>query len=409
MLSETTIQIVKACVPALKDKGLEITRRMYEILFRNPEIKDLFNQSHHGETGSQPKSLALAVLAYAEHIDRLAALGPMVERIAQKHVALSILPEHYPHVGAALLQAIRDVLGDAATEDVMAAWTEAYQFLAGVLIGREAAIYGEQAAQIGGWTGYRDFVVDRVVPESGIITSFHLKPADGGPLMAFKPGQYLTFRIDIPGHGPVVRNYSLSRGPGGDHYRISVKREPAPADKPEAGPGLVSNFLHDHGAPGMTLSVAAPAGDFVLDDPAAERPVVLLSGGVGLTPLVSMLDGIAASGSKRPTWFIHGTRCGDHHALKEHVRTVAAAHENIESITFYEAPGERDVAGRDFDHAGLITAEWLRRTVPLAEADIYLCGPKAFMRMVVGSLRDMGVAPDRVHHEFFGPADELRA
>src|SRR6478735_7936039 len=140
-LSPATVAIIKATVPALEAHGLTITKRMYERLFQNAEIRDLFNQSHHGETGSQPKALAQAVLAYARNIDNLSALAPAVERIAQKHVGLNILPEHYPHVAEALLGAIKDVLGDAATHEILAAWGEAYWFLAHVLIGRETAIY----------------------------------------------------------------------------------------------------------------------------------------------------------------------------------------------------------------------------------------------------------------------------
>ena len=145
-LSGNTIAIVKATVPALEAHGLTITRRMYERMFKNEEIRDLFNQSHHGETGSQPKALADAVLAYARNIENLSALGGAVERIVQKHVALNILPEHYPFVAEALLGAIGDVLGDAATPDILAAWGEAYWFLAEILIGREATIYRELAA-----------------------------------------------------------------------------------------------------------------------------------------------------------------------------------------------------------------------------------------------------------------------
>src|SRR5215213_6479837 len=161
-LSDATIALVKATVPALEAHGLEITRRMYERMFRNEAIRDLFNQSHHGETGSQPKALATAVLAYARHIDNLGVLGGTVERIAQKHVALNILPEHYPHVAEALLGAIKDVLGKAATPDILRAWHEAYWFLAELLIGREAAIYRELAAQPGGWSGWREFVIESV-------------------------------------------------------------------------------------------------------------------------------------------------------------------------------------------------------------------------------------------------------
>src|SRR3712207_1751958 len=159
-LSERTIALVKATVPALEAHGLAITRRMYERMFRNEAIRDLFNQSHHGEAGSQPKALAAAILAYARNIEGLAALAPAVERIAQKHVGLNILPEHYPHVAEALLGAIKDVLGEAATEEVLAAWGEAYWFLAHVLIGREKAIYTSLATAPGGWNGWRTFRIE---------------------------------------------------------------------------------------------------------------------------------------------------------------------------------------------------------------------------------------------------------
>src|SRR5215210_7324360 len=214
-LCDTTIQLVKATVPTLQEHGLAITRRMYERMFQNEEIRDLFNQSHHGETGSQPKGLATAVLAYAQNIDNLGALAPAVERIAQKHVGLNILPEHYPYVADALLGAIKDVLGDAAKEEILAAWGEAYWYLAEVLIARERAIYSSVAAAPGGWTGWRDFRVERKERESGVVTSFVLRPADGGPVMRHRPGQYLTFWLEIPGQHAVKRNYSISSAASG--------------------------------------------------------------------------------------------------------------------------------------------------------------------------------------------------
>src|SRR3954451_4253145 len=156
-LGQHTIALIKATVPALETRSLAITRRMYERMFRNEAIRDLFNQSHHGETGSQPKALATAIVAYARNIEGLAALAPAVERIAQKHVGLNILPEHYPYVADSLLGAIKDVLGEAATDEILAAWGEAYWFLAHVLIGRERAIYQSLAAAPGGWNGWRPF------------------------------------------------------------------------------------------------------------------------------------------------------------------------------------------------------------------------------------------------------------
>src|SRR5215203_2241027 len=209
-LSDKTIDLVKATVPALETHGLAITRRMYERMFQNPDIRDLFNQSHHGETGSQPKALAAAVVAYARNIDNLGALASRVERIAQKHVGLNILPEHYPAVAESLLGAIKDVLGDAATDEILAAWGEAYWFLADLLIAREASIYSRLAAAPGGWTGWRDFGIESTKPESEVIRSFILVPADGGQVMRHRPGQYLTFALDqVPGASRLKRNYSI--------------------------------------------------------------------------------------------------------------------------------------------------------------------------------------------------------
>ena len=219
-------------MPALEAHGLTITKRMYERLFQNAAIRDLFNQSHHGETGSQPKALAQAVLAYARNIDNLGVLAGAVERIAQKHVALNILPEHYPYVADALLGAIGDVLGEAATPEICAAWGEAYWFLAELLIGREATIYRDLPAKPGGWNGWRDFVVESVTQESETIRSFVLVPADGGPVLRHQPGQYLGFLFDLPGRGVLKRNYSISCAPNDRAYRITVKREAGQTSRP---------------------------------------------------------------------------------------------------------------------------------------------------------------------------------
>jgi nitric oxide dioxygenase len=407
-LQTRTIRTVKATAPVLREHGLEITRRMYELLFQDQQIKSLFNQSHHRGVGTQPRSLAGAVHAYAANIDRLEELGPVVERIAQKHVALNIVPEHYPAVGRALIGALGDVLGQAATDEVVAAWTEAYEFLAQILMRREQELYAQRAEAPGGWLGWREFVVDRVVPESEVITSFYLVPQDGGPIMVFKPGQYLTFQLDIPGHGQVVRNYSVSCAPGHDYYRISVKREGAPDDAPDAPAGLASNYLHDQGGPGTVLRVSAPAGDFFLDEQ-NPRPLVLLSGGVGLTPILSMLDTLVAEGDQRDIWYVHAALSGRHHAMKQHLKEVVANHPGVRSVIFYEFPTSADVAGQDYDQPGRITMDWLKETVPMPEADFYFCGPKGFMRMLAIGLRALDVPDERIHLEFFGPAEALYA
>lgn len=398
-LSEQTISLVKATVPALEAHGLDIVREMYSRMFENAEIRDLFNQSHHGDSGSQPRALTSAILAYASNIDNLGALAPAVERIAQKHVGLQILPEHYPHVAEALLGAIKAVLGDAATEEILAAWGEAYWFLANILIAREDRIYGEQKDATGGWNGWRDFRIEEVIRESSVINSFILRPVDGGGVMAHKPGQYLTFWFEIPGQPPIKRNYSISGAANGETYRISVKREPQ---------GMVSGWLHEKAVAGTVLKVAPPAGEFFLADNPA-RPAVLLSGGVGLTPMVAMLEAIAADHPDLPTWYIHGTHDRETHAMRDHVRSLATKGKAISVADFHQTPLADEVAGRDYDHAGIITDEWLVAHTPVEEADYYICGPRPFLRAAVSALSLAGVPSDRIHYEFFGPADELLA
>lgn len=402
-LTDRTIEIIKATVPALEAGGTAVTDRMYQRLFRTAEVRDLFNQSHHGETGSQSKALTAAVIAYARNIDNLGVLGTRVERIVQKHTGLNILPRHYPYVAEALLGAIKDVLGAAATEEVLAAWGEAYWFLADLLMAREAQIYSRMAAAPGGWNGWREFQVESTKDESEVIRSFNLVPTDGGQVMRHRPGQYLTFALDVPGAGHLKRNYSISSGPDDRGYRISVKREA----RPGVPPGLASNWLHDHAGPGTKLQVAPPAGEFFLDE-RDDGPVVLVSGGVGLTPMVSMLEYIVRSGSGRPTWYIHGAENRRVHAMGEHVRDLAGQARNVTVRTFYNVPESEAEAGHD-EERGLISAGWLAQKTPLNDAVYYLCGPRPFLRAMVGGLARTGVSLTNIRYEFFGPADELLA
>ncbi|MCH7832412.1 MAG: 2Fe-2S iron-sulfur cluster binding domain-containing protein [Proteobacteria bacterium] len=269
----------------------------------------------------------------------------------------------------------------------------------------------------GGWDGYRTFCVERKEPESRTVTSFYLTAKDGRPLAPYKPGQFLGFKLDVPGHEkPVLRTYTISDGSGGaTHYRLSIKREPPPPDQPDAPPGVSSNYFHDHVEAGSELQVRAPSGDFfLLEDGAVDGdggdsgPVVLLSGGVGLTPMVSMLNHIVSNGAKRPVWFVHGVRNGDEHAFGAHVRGLAETHANVHAHIAYLEPGPGDVEGRDYDSAGVITMELLQSLVPGKDGDFYLCGPPPFMKALFNGLLDWGVAEGRIYYEFFGPATVLK-
>ena len=264
----------------------------------------------------------------------------------------------------------------------------------------------------GHWKGTRTFLIDAKVAESQTVTSFYLRPEDGGPLAAYKPGQFLSFELDIPGHDkPVMRSYTLSDSPGGLEngklYRLSIKREPSPIDQPDLPPGASSNFFHDHVEVGSALQVIAPSGDFFLHDD-RDGPVVLLSGGVGLTPMISMLNHLVDQGARRPVWFLHGVQNGDEHAFKGHVRQLAEAHDAISSHVVYAEPGPDDVQGRDYDAAGFYHIQILQRLLPGPDADFYLCGPPPFMKALYNALLDWGVEEDRIYYEFFGPAMGLK-
>lgn len=393
MFSPKTIPLIQATVPLLKARGEEITQHFYRtMLNEHPELKAFFNEAHQAQ-GTQARALAGAVLAYASHIDRLEALAPALPRIVQKHVSLGVQPEHYPIVGESLLRAIRHVLGDVATEDIIAAWAEAYRSLAKLLIDAEEAVYAQTAAQPGGWRGERTMRVLRKVQESDIITSFYLVPADTQPLAPFIAGQYLTLVLDIAGQ-PLRRNYSLSDAPHQPWYRISVKREQG---------GTVSNWLHDQVEAGAFLQVQPPAGEFTLDAD-AQRPLLLVTGGVGITPAMAMLEATAASG--RPIRFIHAARHGGAHAFRERVDQLAQAHRNVEAVYIYDEPR----AG-DRPHAvGRVDRDLLARQMPDdRDVDLYLLGPKPFMQAIYAHGLALGVPAAQLRYEFFGPAEELLA
>ena len=259
-----------------------------------------------------------------------------------------------------------------------------------------------------GWEGFRAFSVDRKVPESATITSFYLKPQDGEPLPPFMPGQFLTFRLSVPAHPtPVTRTYSLSDSPNHpDYYRVSIKRLRAPEDQPSLPAGLSSTYFHDHVQPGTRLCVKEPRGQFFLD-PGDDTPVVLLSGGVGLTPMISMLNSIVASGSEQPVWFVHGTRDGSEHAMGAHIRSLAAVNSNVHVHVSYSEPRPQDLEGREYDHHGRVGVELLKNLLPPAAYDFYLCGPTPFMKSLYAGLIEWGVAETRIHYEFFGPVVKL--
>jgi len=397
MISAKTIEIVKSTVPVLAEHGEAITRAFYKRLFiQHPEMKNIFNMTHQ-EDGTQPQVLAKALFMYAQYIDKLEVLAGAVESIAQKHVSLTITPEMYPIVGENLLAGMGEVLGEAATPEIVAAWAEAYDALANILIGREEDLYVDREASEGGFRGQKDFVVTKKVAESRVITSFYLQRKDGTAISAFQPGQYLALTFTIPNTThQYTRNYSLSDCNCKDYFRISVKRELGTPD------GVVSNFLHDQVEVGTVLSVAMPAGEFALK--AEDKPVVLIAGGVGITPLMSMYKNLAHRTNRNVT-MIQCALNSDVRAFEQEIEAGKRA--GIASILLYDQPLATDVLGKDYDQKGYLDLATLSGIPNLKESAIYFCGPKPFMVNTLSLLTTLGIAPEAINYEFFGPAEEL--
>lgn len=397
MLDQATIAVIKSTIPLLESAGPALTQHFYQRMFsHNPELKDIFNLAHQ-RSGGQPLALFNAVAAYAKNIDNLGALAGAVERIAHKHTGFMIQPEQYHIVGSHLLATLKELGGSAVTDEVLDAWGKAYGVLASIFIGRESEIYQEKATQEGGWQGPRPFIIKEKRAESELITSFVLAPADGKPVLRFKPGQYLSIKLNHPElEYQEIRQYSLSDAPNGRDYRISVKRE---AD------GQVSNLLHDLLQVGDKVELMPPAGDFFLQAGSA-TPVVLLSAGVGLTPMLSMLNQLLTTDHDAEIRWLHACEQGALHAFKEDIQSKSRQHARLQSRVWYRTPAATDVQGKDYDFAGTMALEQVTDLIP-ADAHYYFCGPIGFMKAVKEQLTNLGVPAERMHYEVFGPHQDL--
>lgn len=406
MLSQQTIDIVKSTAPVLDQHAETLTRHFYKRMFaHNPEVLPFFNPANQ-TSGSQQKALAGAICAYAANIDNLEVLGGAVELIAQKHVSLMIKPEHYPVVGANLLASIREVLGAGATEEVVNAWAEAYGFLAEILIGREAQIYKTHTDTPNGWEGFSNFRVIKKEQESDVITSFYLVPSIGAGIPTFKPGQYITVRVPTPCGHTTMRNYSLSSTPDQDYFRISVKREAgAKADTPQ---GFVSNFLHDQVNVDSVIEVGPPCGEFFLDEETQHhRPLVLLAAGIGITPILSMLQTALKTMPERQIFLVHACVNERVQAFRQTLDDLNAQHKNL-TVRYCYSDAAPSGTQRSAHHStGLVDAALIESFVPERDADYYFCGPKPFMVSIYHQLLGWGIPAAQVHFEFFGPRQEL--
>lgn len=257
------------------------------------------------------------------------------------------------------------------------------------------------------WRGYRQFRVARKTLENRVsVCSLALVPRDGMPLAAYAPGQYLTLRIAVPGQSkPVIRCYSLSdyQSKSTTHYRVTIKKLSAPLNEQNVPPGVASTYIYDQVEEGDTLEVKAPAGTFVLGQD-NDAPVVLVAGGIGVTPLLSMLNAIVASGSKRETWFYYGVRNGIEHIMREHLDRIRRECSNVHIRIFYSTPRENDRECIDYDCAGRISVDRIQQEAPWKDSVFYVCGPFSMMTSLTKGLLASGIPNTRIRSEAFGAA-----
>ncbi|RLV10088.1 hemin transporter [Streptomyces griseocarneus] len=389
MLSPKSTEIVRATLPAVGGAIGEITPLFYDKLFaEHPELlRDLFNRGNQAN-GSQRQALAGSIAAFAAALVEHPEVRPdaMLARIAHKHASLGVAPEQYPLVQRHLFAAIAEVLGDAVTPEVAAAWDEVYWLMANALVAIEAGLYAAAGTEDGD-TRIPCRVVGRL-RETAEVATFLVRPLDGRPLPAARPGQYVSVQVELPDGARQIRQYSLSGEPD-DVLQFSVKRDSGdPA-------GEVSNHLHDHVGVGDVLLVGAPFGDVVLEP--GTSPVLLASAGIGCTPMIGMLSHLAAAGDGRRVIAVHADRSESTHAFRTDLLQLTAKLPDAAAHVWYEEPEAGD---HPADRTGF--ADLSRIDIP-AGTTAYLCGPLPFLRAARTQLLAAGVAAADIHYEVFGP------
>ncbi len=390
MASPKTLEIVKATVPVLEEHGTAITTVFYKNMFnQHPELLDIFNETNQ-KLGRQQTALAMTVLAAAKHLDKLAVLLPQVTQISHKHRALQILPEHYPIVGHHLVGAIKEVLGEAPNDDIIDAWTEAYDEIADVFIQLEKTMYEQEM-----WEGFAPFKITEKVEAATDIAAFTVVPANDDidlSKLSLSAGQYITVKADPEDSDHLaLRHYSLYSATSDKGIQFAVRR-----DNRNEHYGLVSNHLHDHLDVGDTILLSAPAGDFELNQDLIQQndiPLVLVSAGVGVTPILSMLEAQVTANPKRPIVWVYACQNKEHHAFDSKVNELLAAADNVEKHIFY------------FESGQILDEAWLANLPK--PADIYVCGSMMFMESIIDGLMALDHGVDSVHYEPFGPKMSL--
>jgi nitric oxide dioxygenase len=394
MLSDRARPVVEATLPVVAENIGEIAQRFYRHLFdAHPQLLDgVFNRGNQAE-GTQQVALAGSVAAFASTLVQTPEQLPeqLLNRIAHKHASLGVRPEQYQVVHEHLFRAIADVLGDAVTAEVAAAWDEVYWLMAYALIHQERGLYSAHGVRPE--TVWRDWRVEEKVAETDEVVTFRVRRIDDRLVKTSLPGQYVTVKVTMPDGMHQPRQYSLTRADDGEHRHFSVKRVRG-AGKPD---GEVSNHLCDTVQVGDTLTLSLPFGDVVLDD---SRPAVFLSAGIGVAPMAGMLSHLRQAGSGLPITVLHADSDEASFALRQQVLADVGALSSATVHVWYES-GADSALPVDGVHAG--TMDVGRVALPQGAA-YYLCGPLPFMRTVRSALIERGIPPRDIQYEVFGPA-----
>ena len=394
MLSDRSRPVVEATLPAIGAAIPEIAGRFYRRLFtEHPELLDgTFNRGNQAE-GSQQAALAGSVAAFATALVKSPEELPehLLSRIAHKHASLGISPGQYQVVHDNLFAAIVDVLGDAVTPEVAAAWDEVYWLMAYALINQERGLYSARGVKPD--TVWRPWEIVQKIQETSDVTTFLVKRVDDRLVKTSLPGQYVTVRIPMPDGIDQPRQYSLTRADDGEHRQFSVKRVHG-GGNPD---GEVSNLLCESYQIGDIVTMSVPFGDVVLDD--SGRPAVFVSAGIGVTPMAGMLSHLVAAGSHLQVRHLHADTDEPSFALRKQVLRDIRSLPDAAMYAWYER-GAVDTLGLDGVFDGLMNLDDIELPV---NATFYLCGPIPFMQAVRNALLDRDVPPRDIQYEVFGP------
>jgi nitric oxide dioxygenase len=394
MLSDKSRPVVQATLPVVAENIQEIAKRFYRHMFANhPELLDgTFNRGNQVD-GTQQQALAGSVAAYASALVNTPDHLPqyLLSRIAHKHASLGIRPNQYRLVHDELMWAIVDVLGDAVTPDIAAAWDEVYWLMANALINQERGLYSARGVRPE--TVWRQWQVEKKIKETDDVVTFVVKRIDDRLVKTSLPGQYVTVQMPMPDGVRQPRQYSLTRADDGEHRQFSVKWVRG-GDKPD---GEVSTLLHQSITVGDVLTMSLPYGEVVLDD--SGHPVVFASAGIGITPMAGMLSHLVTAGSRLQIMLLHADLNENSFALRRQVLGDIGALPNASIYVWYE-----DGADSGEPVTGVFPGMMDISQVSLpADAGYYLCGPIPFMQAVRSALIERGVPPQDIQYEVFGP------